>query len=452
MPDDLSLRLTSGLGLVLILLTAWALSSHKARVPWRVVLGGLGLQIALGLLFFRTTVGVWFYEATGVVFGTILASVEEGAKFVFGETYGDHYFAFFVLPSIVFFGALSAVLEHWGVIPAIVRALGWALQKALGVSGAESLAAAANVLAGQTEAPLLIRRYLDRMTDSELMSVMTGGFATVAGGVLVAYYGMGIDPGQLLTASLLSAPAALVLAKLMRPETDVPETAGGAAIDRPAAYHNTLDAAAGGAAEGAKLAINVGAMMLAFLGLIALVNIILGAAGGAVGLPDLSLERLLGWAFWPVAWALGTPIDDCPKVAELLGKKTVLNEFIAYYDLSQLSDEDLSPRGRMIAVYALCGFANLSSVGIQMGALAFLAPNRRASVAALAMKAMVAGTLAAFMTACIAGMLADPAERLIPAEPVPAEPVPAEPVPAEPAREAPDDGESRQPEAQAEAE
>ena len=416
MPDDLSLRLTSGLGLVLILLAAWAMSTHRRRVPWRVVAGGLGLQLALGLLFFQTRVGVWFYDATRVVFDTILACVGEGASFVFGETYMDHAFAFFVLPSIVFFGALSAVLEHWGIIPAVVRALGWALQKVLGVSGAESLAAAANVFAGQTEAPLLVRRYLDRMTDSELMSVMTGGFATVAGGVLVAYYGFGIDPGQLLTASLLSAPAALLLAKVMRPETDEPETAGGAAIDRPAAYHNTLDAASAGAAEGVKLAINVGAMMLAFLGLIALVNIVLGAAGQLVGLPELSLEWLLGIAFYPVAWALGVPPDDRVVVAELLGKKTVLNEFIAYLDLSQIPEENLSPRGRMIAVYALCGFANLSSVGIQMGALAFLAPNRRASVAALAFKAMIAGTLAAFMTACVAGMLADPEARLVPDE------------------------------------
>ncbi|QDT14900.1 NupC/NupG family nucleoside CNT transporter [Alienimonas californiensis] len=427
MPDDLSLRLTSGLGLVLILLAAWGMSSHRRRVPWRAVGGGLALQFGLGLLFFQTDVGVWFYEATGVVFKTILDSVEAGAAFVFGEDYAEHYFAFFVLPSIVFFGALSAVLEHWGIIPAAVRALGWALQKTLGVSGAESLAAAANVLAGQTEAPLLVRRYLDRMTDSELMSVMTGGFATVAGGVLVAYYGMGIDPGQLLTASLLSAPAALLLAKLMRPETEEPETAGGAAIDRPAVYHNTLDAAAAGAAEGVKLAINVGAMMLAFLGLIALTNIVLGAAGEAVGVPQLSMEWLLSWAFLPVAWALGTPPDECRTVAELLGVKTVLNEFIAYDRLSQLSEEQLSPRGRMLAVYALCGFANLSSVGIQMGALAFLAPNRRASVAALAMKAMVAGTLAAFMTACVAGMLADPNQRLVPPEPAAEQPVAEQP-------------------------
>ena len=356
---------------------------------------------------------------------------------MFGASYSPANFAFFVLPSIIFFGALSAVLEYWGVIPAVVRALGWALRQALGVSGAESLAAAANVLAGQTEAPLLVRRYLDRMTDSELMSVMTGGFATVAGGVLVAYYSMGIDPGQLLTASLLSAPAALLLAKLMRPETDVPETAGGAEIDRPIAYHNALDAASAGAAEGVKLAINVGAMLIAFLGLIALANILLGALGGAAdeacgwfGLrlldPDWTLEKGLSWLFRPVAWALGVPAGDRAAVAELLGVKTVLNEFLAYDSLSKMTDAELSPRGRMIAVYALCGFANLSSVGIQMGALAFLAPNRRASVAALAFKAMIAGTLAAFLTACVAGMLADPNARLVPPEPSAAEIVPDE--------------------------
>ena len=431
MPDDLSLRLTSGLGLVLILLFAWACGAHRRVVPWRVIAGGLGLQFALALLFFRTRAGVWFYEGTGAVFGAILTSVEAGAAFVFGPGYGEHYFAFFVLPSIIFFGALSAVLEHWGIIPAVVRALGWALQKALGVSGAESLAAAANVLAGQTEAPLLVRRYLNRMTDSELMSVMTGGFATVAGGVLVAYYSMGIDPGQLLTASLLSAPAALLLAKLMVPETEAPETAGGAEVDRTDAYHNTLDAASAGAAEGAKLAINVGAMMLAFLGLIALCNLLLGAAGaGADGVagwfgyrlldPDWTLEKGLSWLFRPVAWALGVPPADRAAVAELLGTKTVLNEFVAYERLGDPDRPDmaaLSDRGRMIAVYALCGFANLSSVGIQMGALAFLAPDRRAAVAKLAFRAMIAGSLAAFMTACVAGLLADPAVRLVPDEP-----------------------------------
>ena len=433
MPDDLSLRLTSGLGLVLILLAAWACSTHRRLIPWRAILGGMGVQFGLAALFFLTPAGYWFYVATGVVFGSILDSVEAGAAFVFGPGYAEHYFAFFVLPSIIFFGALSAVLEHWGIIPAVVRALGWALRKALGVSGAESLAAAANVLAGQTEAPLLVRRYLGGMTDSELMSVMTGGFATVAGGVLVAYYSMGIDPGDLLTASLLSAPAALVVAKLMRPETDVPQTVGGAEVDRAAAYHNTLDAAAAGAAEGAKLAINVGAMMIAFLALIELCNILLGAAGAAAGFADpadrWTLEKGLGWLFRPVAWALGVPAGDRAQVAELLGTKTVLNEFIAYDRLSKIPDGALSDRGRMIAVYALCGFANLSSVGVQLGALAFLAPNRRASVAALAFRAMVAGTLAAFMTACVAGMLADPTARLVSPEPaaVPAEAVPAEP-------------------------
>ena len=422
MPDDLQLRLTSGFGLVMILCLAWALSSHRRVVPWRAIAGGLGLQFALAGMMFLTPAGGWFYEASNALFGTILDCVAEGAAFVFGQDYAEHYFAFFVLPSIIFFGALSAVLEHWGVIQIVVRGLGWALHKVLGVSGAESLAAAANVFAGQTEAPLLIRRYLASMTDSELMSVMTGGFATVAGGVLVAYYGMGIDPGDLLTASLLSAPAALALAKVMRPETEIPETAGGAAVDRPLAYHNTLDAAAAGAAEGVKLALNVGAMMIAFLGLVALVNVLLGAVGTAVaGDPaGWTLERGLSYLFWPAAWAIGVPAGERGVVAELLGTKTVLNEFIAYDRLSKLDPAVLSPRGRMLAVYALCGFANLSSVGVQLGALAFLAPNRRASVAGLAFKAMIAGTLAAFMTACVAGVLADPTDRLAIADEAPA--------------------------------
>ena len=386
------------------------------------------MQLGLAGLFFLTDAGAAFKVGTDAVFNAVLDSVEAGAAFLFGGLFSRQVFVAFVLPSIIFFGALSAVLDHWGVIPAVVRVLGWGLHKTLGVSGAESLAAAGNVLAGQTEAPLLVRNYLPRMTDSELMSVMTGGFATVAGGVLVIYYGFGVDAGDLLAASLMSAPAALLLAKLMRPETEVPETAGGAAAQRPAVYHNTFDAAAAGAAEGMRLAINVAAMVVAFLALIALANILLGAAGSATDAvagrfgyrlldPAWSLEKGLSYLFRPVAWLLGVGPADRAAVAELLGTKTVVNEFVAYGRMTgalpgaadPAAMAALSPRSRMIAVYALCGFANLGSVGIQIGALAFLAPNRRASVAKLAFRAMVAGTLAAFMTACVAGVLAVPA-------------------------------------------
>ena len=411
----------SGVGLVLILLSAWGMSDNRRVIPWRAVGGGLLLQLALAGVMFLTPAGGYFKAGTNAAFEAVRESVSAGAGFVFGAVYDDNSFAFFVLPSIIFFGSLAAVLDHWGVIPLVVRGLGFVLQKVLGVSGAESLAAGANVLAGQTEAPLFVKRYLPGMTPSELMSVMTGGFATVAGGVLVAYFAMGIDPGDLLTASLLSAPAALLLAKLIRPETGDPETAGGALPDRPTDYRNTLDAATAGAASGMRLALNVGAMMIAFLALIALTNLLLGAAGAgtdrACGLfgkrlidPDWTLQKGLSYVFLPVAWAIGVPAADRPAVAELLGTKTVFNEFIAYLELTKDTRADmaaLSPRGRTLAVYALCGFANLGSVGVQLGALSFLAPTKRDEVARLALPAMVAGTLAALMTACVAGMLMD---------------------------------------------
>ena len=257
---------------------------------------------------------------------------------------------------------------------------------------------------GQSEAPLVVRPYLDRMTSSELMSVMVGGFATIAGGVFVGYVGMGVEAGHLLTASVISAPAALLIAKVMQPEVEQPETLGLAKVDIPIESVNALDAAATGAADGARLAINVGAQMIAFLGLIALCNLILRSAGAPLG-RVWTLEGLLGDVCAPLAWLMGVAWSDCRTIGSLIGVKTIANEFLAYQQLTQIPAEAISPRSRMIATYALCGFANFGSVGVQIGGLSLLAPDRRATIAKLGLRAMIGGSLAAFMTACVAGML-----------------------------------------------
>ena len=442
--DDasLTLRLTSAAGLPVMVLLAWLLSAHRWRVPWRVVFAGLALQLGAAVLMLRTPFGTWFFKASNVVFETMLASVEAGSTFVFGDGYAEHYFAFFVLPSIVVFSALASLLHHLGILQWVVRGFGAVMRWTLGTSGAESLAAAANVFVGQTEAPLFVRPYLNRMTPSELMTVMCGGFATVAGGVLVAYYGMGIDAGHLLTASLISAPAALLIGKVMQPEVDVPQTAGAARVDIPVESVNALDAASVGAADGMKLALNVGAMMIAFLGLIALVNLGLGGLHSVAVYWEWadqdsvwSLQAGLGYLGAPFAFLMGVPHGECRTIGELLGLKTVVNEFVAYAELATIpvldadgevirrllpetADADavvagvgagevrtLSERSRMIVTYALCGFANFASVGVQIGALSFLAPERKAVIAKLALRAMLGGTLAAFMTGCVAGVL-----------------------------------------------
>ena len=383
---------------------AWLLSSHKRRLPLRAILGGLALQLLFAVAVLKTAGGRAFFVAANDAANAVLECVDAGSTFVFGEGYQEHYFAFRVLASIVFFSSLMAVLHHWLIVPAVVRGIGGIMRYVMGTSGAESLSAAADIFVGQSEAPLVIRPYLDRMTSSELMSVMVGGFATVAGGVLVAYVGMGIEAGHLITASIIAAPAALLIAKVLEPETSTPETTGAARVEIPVESINTLDAAATGAADGAKLAINVGAQILAFLALIALANLLIAAAGARFG-QAWSLERGLGYACWPLAWLTGVEARDCFQVGQLIGLKTVANEFIAYSQLSELPERSISDRSRVLATYALCGFANFGSIGIQLGGLGLLAPSRKATVARLALRAMIGGSLASFMTACVAGML-----------------------------------------------
>ena len=319
--------------------------------------------------------------------------------------------AFNVLPTIIFFASVMTVLYHLGVMQKVVGGIAWVMQRTMRTSGAETLSAAGNIFVGQTEAPLLVKPFVDRMTRSELMAVMTGGFATVAGGVMAAYAGMlvGFFPdiaGHLMAASVMSAPAALVVAKLMVPEEEKAETAGEfrTKLERPDV--NVIEAAARGASEGLKLALNVGAMLLAFLAMIALLNAVLGWAAGLVGIEGLTLERILGWLLAPVAWAMGVPWAEAAPVGSLMGIKTVANEFVAFLGLAErMGQGGLSTRAATIATYALSGFANFSSIAIQIGGIGGIAPRRRRDLARLGLRAMIGGSIAAFMTAAIAGVL-----------------------------------------------
>lgn len=402
-------RLISLLGLFAMMGMAYLMCEHKKRINLRVVWGGLLLQFALALFILKTRVGRVVFNAIGGLFTTLLGYVDAGASFVFGNAYTDHYFAFKVLPTIIFFSALMAMLYHMGIVQKIVAACAYVMQRTLGTSGAESLSAAGNIFVGQTEAPLMVRPYVSQMTRSELMAVMVGGFATIAGGVMAAYASMGIDAGHLISASVISAPAALLIAKLMIPETEHSVTLGHVEMDVPQTNANLIDAATTGALDGLKLVLNVAAMLIAVLGLVALVDGLIGWIGTALGYPAWSMSAALAYLFAPFAYLLGIPMQDCLLAGELLGKKMVLNEFVAYAQLSEWLKPDsgvaLSERSIVILTYALCGFANFGSVGIQIGGIGGIAPERRADLALLGMRAMIGGTLACMMTACVAGIL-----------------------------------------------
>lgn len=430
-------RLRSLLGLVVLTAMAWGLSLNRSKIQWRVVGWGLALQLVFAVFILKTAVGATVFDAAGDVVVGLLGFTLQGASFVFGNLVHETVpvgtltpgqggfvempgqvartgaaFAFYVLPTIIFFSSLMTVLYHLGIMQWLVRGAAWVMQRSMGTSGAETLAAAGNIFVGQTEAPLLVKPFIERMTNSELMALMTAGFATVAGGVLAAYVGMliGVFPdvaGHMLAASVMSAPAALVVAKLMVPETESPETADSLEIvvDRPDV--NVIDAAARGASEGLSLALNVGAMLLAFVALVYLCNGVLGGAGALVGLEGLTLEALLGWLLAPLAWIMGVPWVDAPSVGSLMGVKTVLNEFIAYLQLAQTVGDGtgLQPRSIIIATYALSGFANFGSIAVQIGGIGGIAPSRRHDLSRLGLRAMVGGSLAAFMTATVAGMV-----------------------------------------------
>jgi len=384
---------------------AWLLSENRRKLNFRTLGAGLLLQFVFALFILKTDAGAYIFIVAQEFFGVLISLSDEGAMFLFGPAFKQNIFAFKVLPTVIFISSLSAALFHLGILQKVVQGLAWVMQKTMGLSGVECLAAAANIFCGQTEAPLLIKPYLKTMTRSEIFTMMTCGMATVAGGVFAAFVSLGISAGHLLAASVMSAPAALVVAKLMFPETETPDTMTSAKIDLGLEDSNIFDAACRGASEGLKLSLNIAAMLIAFIALVALVNVCLSYVGSFWGV-QLTLQEILGYMFYPFAVLMGIPSEDCLKIAGLLGEKTALNEFLAYIHLSEMVGRgELQERSITIATYALCGFANFSSIAIQIGGVGSLEPSRKKDFATLAFKAMVGGTLAAFMTACIAGVL-----------------------------------------------
>ena len=427
------------LGLIIVTALAFAFSSNKRAINWRLVAVGLGLQFLFALFVLKTSIGRDVFDAIARAFVRLFAFALNGAQFVFGSLAtapGDggslgFFFAFQVLPTIIFFASLMAILYHLGIMQRVVQAMAWVIAKFMKASGAESLCVAAATFIGQTEAPLVIRPYIAKMTQSELYTIMVSGMAHIAGGVMIAYYtllgaayaksyALGVDAsqiyfaGHLLAAVIMAAPATIVVAKMLFPEVEEPLTMGTVKLKIEKSYSNVIEAAAGGASDGVRLALNVGGMLIAFIAFIALINFLLGLLGDLTGLSGicltnfgkpLSLELLFGLVFQFVAFAIGVPWGDALNVGSLMGIKLVLNEFVAYSQMADVvSAHQLSDKGIVIATYALCGFANFSSIAIQIGGISPLAENRRADIAKLGFRALLGGTIATWMTASIAGM------------------------------------------------
>ena len=419
----MELKLISLLGLVAMVVMAWVISEKRRLFPWRTVLWGLGLQFIFAVLILKTPWGAAVFDLTGRAVQKLIQFSNEGCKFVFGpladnvllaDKFGPQnglIFAVLVTGTIIIVASLSSLLYHWGVLQKVVQAIAWVMRKAMRTSGSETLSAAANIFMGQTEAPLIIKPYILRMTRSELLCMMVGGMATIAGGVAAVYARLGQDaghadmPGHLLTASVLSAPAALLISKTMLPETETSETAASAPAAVPRTTTNSIDALCRGAGDGMMLAINVIAMLIAFIAVVALANYVIAHALGWAGVhTDRPLQILFGWVNAPFAWLMGVPAKDCLAIGQILGERVVLNEFIGYLDLTR-SASQFDPRSFTLATYALCGFANFSSIAIQVGGIGSLAPERRGDMARLGLRAMIGGLLASYMTACIAGIL-----------------------------------------------
>jgi len=408
--SELPARATAALGLLVLIGIAWSVSTDRRRFPVRIVVVGLSLQLLLAVVLLRTAAGRGFFVGVNAGVTGLLSFAREGSRFVFGPLLdAGPSFALSVLPIIVFMGSLFSVLYHLGLVQRLVGGLAVVVSRGLGSSGAESLAAVANIFVGMAEAPLLVRPYLARMTRSELFTVMNTGMATVAGSVLLAYVEMlggGDFAGHLVTASLLSAPAGILLAKVIVPETETPETAAGSSGRVEPSSANVIDAASMGALAGLRIAAYVGALLIAFVALIAMLNGALAWLGSGIGLEGLTFQRILGWLFAPAAWLMGIPWAEATRVGELLGVKTVLNEFLAYAQLGELiRDGAIGRRTGVIASYALCGFANFGSLAILLGGIGGMAPERRAEVASLGLRSILGGTLATLMTGCVAGIL-----------------------------------------------
>lgn len=433
-------RLTGFLGLIFVMVIAFLMSTNRKAISWRLVTYGIILQVLLALVVLKTDFGRLIFDSANNVIIKILRFSNEGARFVFGNLVDLNvpvgiprgsapahmadlaftgsfantgaFFAFSVLPTIIFFSALTAILYYFGILQFVVRGISRVMQVTLKCSGAESFSAAANIFLGQTEAPLLVKPFLKDMTKSEIMTIMTGGFATVSGGVLAAFVGMLVGDfpdiaGHLLAASVMSAPASLVFSKMMLPETEIPKTLNAKSIEVEITDTNVFDAASRGTSDGLQLALNVAAMLIAFVAVIAFINWMLGGFGALIGLASLSLGKIFAFMFSPVAFLLGVPWEDAPAIGNLLGVKTTVNEFVAYLQLADNLETGLIKHSKsvIIAAYALCGFANFASIGVQIGGLSALAPSRRHDFAKIGFRAMIAGVLACMQTAAIAGIL-----------------------------------------------
>jgi CNT family concentrative nucleoside transporter len=417
----MQLKLVSLLGLITLLAFAWGLSVNRRRFPWRTVLWGVGLQFAFGFLVLKTPWGRAVFAFAGRAINKLVGFANEGCEFVFGplakgavleSSFGAEnafVFAITVTGTIIIVSALSSLFYHWGLLQRVVHGIAWVMRTVMRTSGSETLSAAANIFMGQTEAPLLIKPYIPRMTRSELLCMMTGGMATIAGGVAAVYVKMGTDAGHpdfaghLLTASVMNAPAALLISKIILPETERSETAASAPAGVPRTTVNSIEALCRGSGDGLFLALNVIAMLIGFIAVVALVNFLLGGAQSLVGVADpVSLQQLLGWLNAPLAWLMGIPPADVVAIGQVLGERIVLNEFIGYLSLNRAA---VDSRSYTLATFALCGFANLSSIAIQVGGIGSLAPERRADLARLGVRAMVAGLLACYLSACVAGVL-----------------------------------------------
>lgn len=409
-------------GLGVFICITWILSTNRTKIDWRLVVTGIGLQLAFALAILWTTPGRWLFESLGDLFNQILSFVSSGSNFAFrlnppatSDSFPDpellmSSFAFGVMPTVIFFSSLMSILYHFGVMQRVVGVLARLMQKTLRTSGAESLAVAANVFIGQTEAPLVVRPYLYSMTRSELNALMVGGFSTISGGLLAVYAGMGINPGHLLTASVISAPASLIVAKMLIPETQSSTTRGRTIESPRPETTNALEAATVGATDGMKLAINIIAMLIAFLGLIAMLDSVVQWIGAFFGYRDemaVTLSDLIGIICSPIAFCMGIPSHECLLSGQLIGLKIFANEFIAYERLSSVASGDsaLTPRTVVILTYALSGFSNFASIGVQIGGISSLAPERRSDLARLGLRAMVGGVIVCCMTGCIAGLL-----------------------------------------------
>lgn len=403
-------RLIGLLGIIIILGIAYLLSENKKKINWRLVSVGLGLQILFALIILKIPIGRRFFEFFSKGITKILDFTSEGTVFLFGNltdvnTFGS-IFALNVLPTIIFFSSLMGILYYLGIMQVVVRFIARIISKLLGTSGAETLSAVGNIFLGQTEAPLLVKPYINRMTKSELTAIMVGGMSTVAGGVMAGYIAMGVNAGHLLAASIMAAPAGLVLSKILVPEVEEPETKNTTKISTEKTASNVVEAAANGASEGLSLALNVAAMLLAFVALIALLNYLIGLIGSLFDFPTLSLQWILGKLFSPLAFVMGVPLKDISIAGSLLGEKIMINEFVAYSSLSNYITEGIiQEKTVLILTYALCGFANISSIAIQIGGIGGIAPNKKSTIAKLGLKTLIGGALATCLTGTIAGIL-----------------------------------------------